>query len=260
MLFQILLIFAGDFFFRFLDKNKILSIQWFGIFPHQVKFHNKILLKNTPRYDITCYSGNIDRLFEKRYEPRKFVKIFNPNIIRPNKNEKKIIDVLFIGGLQFKHSKRWDLLEELKFKLKDKIQIFGYGKEDIPDNFMFKQQINNPIYGNQYIKKIRESKIVLNFFLDGYKNFHGVNNRIFEVLTLNSFLLTQHNDGINDFFDIGSEIITFKSNKDLMDKIEFYLENDKERLLIQKRGYKRAIHYNNYNFINQLLRYSKTNL
>jgi spore maturation protein CgeB len=125
---------------------------------------------------------------------------------------------------------------------------------------MFKQQINNPIYGNQYIKKIRESKIVLNLFLDGYKNFHGVNNRIFEVLTLNSFLLTQHNDGINDFFDIGSEIITFKSKKDLMDKIEFYLENDKERLLIQKRGYKRAIHYNNYNFINQLLRYSKTNL
>ncbi len=249
--------FVDNTLFSYLEKQKIISIQWFGLFPNLIKFYNKIYLKNTPRYSITSYSGDINDLFPNIYKPKNFVKMFNPNIIKTfDEKIKKDIDILFIGGLQRKHSNRWEILEKLKLYFNENIHIYGYGKDEIPDHYQFKKDLKESIHGELYINTIRRSKIVINLFLNGYENFCGINNRIFEVLALKSFLITEYNAGINDFFEIGNEIISFKNIEELIKLIEYYLKNENEREMIQKRGYLRVKEYNYYNFIEQLVELS----
>lgn len=68
-----------------------------------------------------------------------------------------------------------------------------------------------------------------------------VNLRTFEICMSGNFQLMQYTPCIEEFFDPGSEIICWKTKKDLFGKIGYYLENEDERAKIAKNGYKRAI-------------------
>ena len=238
------LTFCGSSFFNYLNENNIPSAQWFGIFPNSIKFNNKIMLRNTPKFSITCFSGDIDNKFPFRYKPKKFIKIHNPNIIEPLNKISKSTEILFIGGLQKKHSNRWDILENIFNNFGDKLEVHGYGLDEVPLKYKFRAIVKGPIFGDEYKRKVASSVIVINLLLDGYENFTGINNRIFEVLMLKSFLITPFNKGIEDFFQIGRDLVTFKNNNELIDLIKFYTKNKEERKIIQNNFFKKSKKYN----------------
>ena len=68
-----------------------------------------------------------------------------------------------------------------------------------------------------------------------------VKGRVFEVPAAGGFLLTQHADGIENFFVPGKEIATFTDVDDLRDKIRYYLAHDDERESIRRAGHERAL-------------------
>jgi len=67
------------------------------------------------------------------------------------------------------------------------------------------------------------------------------NMRIFEVTGCGSFLLTEHFENLNNFFEIGKEIETFHNEKDLIDKIRYYLEHPEQREIIAQKGKERCL-------------------
>ena len=48
------------------------------------------------------------------------------------------------------------------------------------------------------------------------------------------------------FFEPFEDYVYFESRQDLMDKIDYYLEHEDERLQIAENGYKKVKEYHNY--------------
>ena len=77
-------------------------------------------------------------------------------------------------------------------------------------------------------------------FLLSKKNKEDMKARFFEVTGCSGFLLSYNVDHLDKYFEIGEEIVCYKSPDDLAEKIKYFLENEKERDEIAEKGYKRA--------------------
>jgi spore maturation protein CgeB len=65
--------------------------------------------------------------------------------------------------------------------------------------------------------------------------------RDFEVPMSGGFYLVEHMDELEEFFDSGREIETYRSREELLDKIRFYLANDAARERIRQAGRRRCL-------------------
>lgn len=65
--------------------------------------------------------------------------------------------------------------------------------------------------------------------------------RNFEVPACGTLLMTQDAENLRDFYVPGKEIVIYKDNKDLLEKIHYYLAHPEEREAIAKRGYERTV-------------------
>jgi spore maturation protein CgeB len=91
-----------------------------------------------------------------------------------------------------------------------------------------KLKIQNDIYNQSYVKKIKKSKINLSF--TSYDNLDEYPYRLLEIIMSNGFCLHQlkKNEKLN-ILKKNKEIITFDNVNELSNKIKYYLINKKER-------------------------------
>lgn len=86
---------------------------------------------------------------------------------------------------------------------------------------------------------------ILNFF-DNVRMWWAkrnlqVKSRHFEVPACGTLEMTQDADDMKDYYKLGEEIVVYKDEQDLVDKIRYYLAHDDEREAIARRGYERTI-------------------
>jgi hypothetical protein len=91
------------------------------------------------------------------------------------------------------------------------------------------------------IQVFSTSRINLNFS----KTVHDltklqIKGRIFQVCLAGGFLLTEYAPGIEDYFEIGREVVCFQNTKELAEKIDYYLSHESERRAIAMAGWVRA--------------------
>jgi hypothetical protein len=65
--------------------------------------------------------------------------------------------------------------------------------------------------------------------------------RDFEVPMSGGFYLVEYMEELEEFFDIGKEIVCYNGPEDLVGKIKYYLEHDSQREKIRRAGYARAL-------------------
>ena len=68
-----------------------------------------------------------------------------------------------------------------------------------------------------------------------------INMRLFEVTATGTFLLTEYFDNLKKFFEPGTEIEYFQSDRELIDKIRYYLQHPEERERIAELGRRRCM-------------------
>ena len=73
-----------------------------------------------------------------------------------------------------------------------------------------------------------------------------MNQRIYEVLGVGGFLLTRNSSMFKDW---GDSVATFESIDDCIQKIDYYLVNERERVLVAKKGHDYVIKNFNYKVI-----------
>lgn len=132
----------------------------------------------------------------------------------------RIYDVGFVGNLIREHqtSGRGRRLEALSksFKTND-----------------FSQSFTPAEVGKIY----SQSKIVFNNSISG-----DVTMRLFEGTACGALMLTNETqNGIDELFNVGEEVVTFSDDKDLFDKVKFYLEHPEQRQQIAQAGQKRTL-------------------
>ncbi len=156
----------------------------------------------------------------------------NIEIFKPM-NFKKIYDVVFVGNAIEER------VETIRFLINNKInlKVFGGRWDNYPE---FKQVCLGYVSPEEMAKVINQTKINLGLS----KNKYGQSAfkwRVFEIASCKAFSLIDYFDGYLKFFKNNKEIIMFKNNRDLLQKINYYLKHEKERERIAKNSYKRAI-------------------
>ncbi len=84
----------------------------------------------------------------------------------------------------------------------------------------------------------KESKININTTSKAIRT--GLPQRIFDIMSCQGFVLSNYQEEIPEFFEIGQEIEVYTCLEELADKCSFYLEHEKERKEIAQNGYKKV--------------------
>ena len=65
--------------------------------------------------------------------------------------------------------------------------------------------------------------------------------RDFEVPMTGGFYLVEYMEELEEFFEIGKEIVCYTGPEDLVDKVRYYLAHDSEREKIRRAGHERCL-------------------
>lgn len=138
-----------------------------------------------------------------------------------------------------------------------KICIAGYWWDRMAGYPLLADQIRNGqwVSPEETASFYNRAKIVINMHraIDDETNQNtgnvparSVNPRSFEIAACAAFQLTDIRDGLGAAFVSGAEIATYTSPEELVEKAEYYLNHDAERLDIALRGYARAMREHTY--------------
>ncbi len=95
------------------------------------------------------------------------------------------------------------------------------------------------------VKVAKLSKIFLAF--DSMPHIRrSMSARMYTAVGCGAFYMCQHVEGIEDILEPGKEIVTFRSEQEMIDLIRYYLENDELRMKIAEAGQKRVLRDHTY--------------
>lgn len=185
------------------------------------------------------------------YKPLNLPKIYDVTFVGQNYGERKIIiDKLRKAGIKVEcWGNGWP---NGRVSFEKMVEIFSQSKINL--NFTrcsCSQNLFRSVVGI-FFAKVKEGKIIKikmvspRFWIHRLKtNFGNTKNQIkgrnFEIPGCGTFLLTDDADNLRDYYQDGKEIVIFKDIKDLVQKIKYYLEHEKEREAIARAGYNRTI-------------------
>lgn len=93
-------------------------------------------------------------------------------------------------------------------------------------------------------KIFHASKINLNITMRPIES--GLSLRIWDVLGCGGFLLTNYQSEIPEYFEIGKDLEVYESVEDLINKTDYYLHHDAERIEIALSGYEKVAKFHTY--------------
>lgn len=159
-------------------------------------------------------------------------------------------DVSFVGG--FNYAREW-FLKSLK-KRGIKVEAFGNGwpngavSFDRMNEIFLKSKINLNLSNSKSfdIRYVLSHPIRLAHTLKTKKNATQMKARHFEINYNGGFQLADFAAGLDDYLEIGKEVVCYKELDEAATLIPYYLENDTEREAIKKAGFLRSVKEHTY--------------
>lgn len=185
------------------------------------------------------YTG--DLLDVTNYTKNGFNNLFHIHLAGPeikNIPIKKKYDVVFVGAYSKEREKTFKKLLEFNFKI--------WGDKKWANSSLGKYYMDEWLSAEKALDVFANSKIVVNFHNDLSGKNRYINLRVFEATAAESLLISDLRQDLPSLFKIKKEIVIYKDSSDLKDKVRFYLENDKERKKIARKGYQRCMRDHTY--------------
>jgi len=150
--------------------------------------------------------------------------------------EEKIYDVSFIGQ-GAAHSNRRELVNGIR---NSGIDLYTFGRGWGGDEKLKTTE--------EYVDVINKTKINVNFnSCSGIPSLKQINGRFFEIQMCGGFQMAERStDGLAVQYFTEDEISYYNDVNDLINKINFYLDNPEERKRIAQNGYARALKDHTY--------------
>ena len=145
-----------------------------------------------------------------------------------------------------KFDERENFLKKLTKKLPNiKFDIYGIDNKE-------------PIWANNFIKVLSQSKIALNLS-QGQSSKYYTSDRFAQLIGNGLLVLIDKKTKFSDFFN-KDEVVTYKNISDLSKKIEKYSNDDALRQKIAKKGRDKYFKYFNSTIIAEFIIYKTFNL
>jgi len=92
---------------------------------------------------------------------------------------------------------------------------------------------------------LAESQIGLNRHIDLSERFAN-NMRLFEATGVGTLLLTDWKDNLHELFEVGKEVVAYRTPQECAELVKHYLEHDGERRAVAKAGQERTLRDHTY--------------
>lgn len=109
----------------------------------------------------------------------------------------------------------------------------------LPVNPRLRRLLRPAVFGLEYYQVMRDSAITLNIHADSSPT-HASNIRLFEATGAESCLLTDYRDNLASLFEPDSEVVTYRTAEECLEKAQWLLNHPSEREAIAKRGARRT--------------------
>ena len=129
-------------------------------------------------------------------------------------------------------------------KLAEKYKVILYSDEtpkDVLKNVTVKPWVD---YWSEMPKVFYLSKINLNITSRSIES--GIPQRVWDIMAVGGFCLTNYQPEIEDFFVIGRDIEVYHNLDELMEKVDYYLKHEDKRIRVAMNGYQKVRQDHNY--------------
>lgn len=69
----------------------------------------------------------------------------------------------------------------------------------------------------------------------------GIPQRVYDVMGVGGFMLTNYQSELPEYFELGKDMVAYESQKDLLEKIEYYLKHEEKRKEIATCGQEKVL-------------------
>jgi len=197
-------------------------------------------------FHITTKSYNVSELENLGAKKVLFVeKAFDPDIHKPYNLNKDEIDeyyaeVGFIGAFEEDRFRKILFLAESGIKVVVRGNSNWLKVKDIHDNLIIKCE--TVLWGHEYAKALNATKINLCFLSKANRDLHTA--RSIEIPACEAFMLAERTSEHLKLFKEDKEAVFFNTPEELLAKVQYYLSNNNERIIIAKAGRMRCIESN----------------
>ena len=74
----------------------------------------------------------------------------------------------------------------------------------------------------------------------------GLSLRVFDILGCGGFLLTNYQEELPEYYEIGKDVEVFSSGEELVEKADYYLSHEEKRKKIAENGYEKTRAFHTY--------------
>jgi spore maturation protein CgeB len=201
--------------------------------------------KSLTEYDLIISSfPHYVEMFRKMGIESEYLRwCFEKSIAKKVKPKERIYDVAFVGGFSPHHRKGNRIFENLAKKVK--IDFWGYGVETLPLNSIIRKSYRGQAWGREMYEIFSKSKIVVNRHI-GVAEGIANNMRMFEATGMGTLLITDDKPNMEEFFETKKEVVTYKGERDLVSKVQYYLKHKAKREKIAKAGQRKTLSKHTY--------------
>jgi len=171
--------------------------------------------------------------------------------------------VTFVGGISPAHHERKLLLEQLAAALP--LEIWGYGTAGLAASPDGRRRCHGAVWGLDMFRVLARSAITVNHHIDVAEHYAN-NMRLYEATGCGALLITDYKDNLSDLFEVGTEVVAYRSPDECVSLIQYYLTHQDEAATIARRGQARTLRDHTYEarmrqtaaYLERLLRHKRS--
>jgi radical SAM superfamily enzyme YgiQ (UPF0313 family)/SAM-dependent methyltransferase/predicted SAM-dependent methyltransferase len=186
--------------------------------------------------------------FAERFRARGITSYYQPLAFEPRVLDslgemERDIKISFVGGISPSHSQGLALLEYLARRTP--ITFHGYGADQLPQDSAIAPKHGGEAWGRRMFSLLRRSQITVNRHIDIAEN-NANNMRLFEATGCGALLITDYKDNLSDLFEIGKEVVAYRSPEECLALINYYGAHPDEAAAIARAGQERTLRDHRY--------------
>ncbi len=215
---------------RYLGIIQLIKEADLKIWCYEPKVNKKYIIRDFIRDSITKLISGM---------PKRWLNQLQNAFTQPNLFTHQI-DKLVNRALGSRYENR--TLRLIQEALKPVEERYGRYKWDLsrkPIKKLFPTSCFEPVFGVDYFKLLKSSKIVFNRHTS--ETLHAGNIRMFEVTGMGSCLITDNPNECKRLFKLDEEIVTYTSIDECVEKVKYLLQNEEKRKEIAEKGKKRTL-------------------
>lgn len=195
----------------------------FSSFPHYVELFR--------RYGMTAYYQPL------AFDPRIIAVIpALPYGMRP-------VECSFVGGISPLHAGANELFDHLARHVP--IRFWGYGAHSLPEDSPVREKHQGEAWGKEMLYLLAASRVTINRHVDAAEQYAN-NMRLFEATGSGALLITDYKYNLGDLFDIGEEVVAYRSPDECAALVSYYLAHPEEAARIARAGQARTLKEHSY--------------